>query len=476
MNKLLPGMFDIVPASSKEGWQDVARWQTLEKKIREQCGAYGYEEIRTPVLEKASLFLRSSGDSSDIVSKELYQFTDKGAREIALRPEGTACVLRSYIEQPQEWQRRHSKLFYIAPMFRYDRPQAGRYRQHHQFGVESIGVRHPMVDVEVMDLLYTFLKQLGINDVTLSLNSLGSKTSREQFIQALKAYYIPRKSELSEDSQRRLETNPLRILDSKDPQDRSMNAEAPSILDFLSDTSCAYFEAVKRGLDRLQIPYHVDPHLVRGLDYYQETVFECTTSCLGAQNSLGGGGRYDGLLDQLGGEDLPSCGFGMGLERVLQTLTHHSTSCTLDLYMIPLGAQAIETATLLAKRLREVDIHTEVDYSGRKLGKMMHTADQKRAKRVAVLGDDELQNKEVKLKVMESGEQKTLPFEELATFLQLEKKIPTFAREWGALVGATDGQRVQEAILKELDQQVVLTKKSLLSIHEQLQALKETIE
>ncbi|MDB2613894.1 histidine--tRNA ligase [Chlamydiales bacterium] len=418
--RLLPGMFDIIPNDEKELFRSVNYWQHIENTIRILCKDYGYQEIRTPILEKSSLFLRSSGEDSDIVSKELYSFTDKGEREVAMRPEGTAPVMRAYIDQSQEWQKAHNKFFYIGPMFRYDRPQAGRFRQHHQFGIEAIGQKGPEMDAEVIDLLYTLYQRLGLKDLTLEINSLGIKETREKYIEALVEYYTPKLNNLSADSQKRLQSNPLRILDSKEIGDIQINENAPKILDYLDEASKDHFESLKKWLDHLDIPYKVNGQLVRGLDYYNHTVFEILSSGIGAQNSIGGGGRYDGLIKQLGGSDLPAIGFGTGIERVLQTLIHQNSTPTLSkgvsLYFIPLGDKAMEKAILITKLLREKGISSEVDFSRKKVGKAMQLAHARKAKYVACLGDDEIENNTIKLKEMETGKEISLSFKEIISF------------------------------------------------------------
>ncbi len=319
-----PGVFDIIPVDNQEMWKSSYLWAYVEQMIRKTAHNYGYQEVRTPLFERTELFQRSAGNTSDIVSKEMYTFEDKGGRSLSLRPEGTAPVMRAFIEHRLDQKRSIQKLFYISPMFRYERAQAGRYRQHHQFGAEVIGNASAEQDAELIDFLYTLYRRLGLKNLTLFINSIGDCTSRQIFRQALKDYLTPYAASLSPESQARLAINPLRILDSKNPQDHVIVAQAPSILDFLSNEAQAHFEELKSLLDLLNIPYQVNPLLVRGLDYYNKTVFEIVAGELGAQNSIGGGGRYDGLLPILGGPDLPSIGFGTGIERILQTMLHQN--------------------------------------------------------------------------------------------------------------------------------------------------------
>lgn len=296
-----PGVFDIVPNSPQEPWRNSHIWQFVEQHIRSITREYGFEEMRTPIFERAELWQRGVGESTDIVSKEMYLFEDKGKRLMSLRPEGTAAAMRAVIENQLTNQGTIQKLYYIGPMFRYDRPQAGRYRQHHQFGVEAIGSDAPEQDVEVIDMLYTLYSRLGLKGLSVYINSIADPESRANFRNALKDYLRPFFSELSEDSQARLDVNPLRILDSKNPRDQEISKGAPSILDYLSSASRDHFEQVKKLLTAIKIPFEINPQLVRGLDYYNNTVFEVVAGELGAQNSIGGGGRYDGLLKMMGG-------------------------------------------------------------------------------------------------------------------------------------------------------------------------------
>lgn len=402
-----PGVFDIIPTDDQETWKSSYLWAYVEHIIRETAQNYGYQEIRTPLFERTELFQRSVGDTSDIVSKEMYTFEDKGGRSLSLRPEGTAPVMRAFIEHQLHQKAPIQKLFYIAPMFRYERAQAGRYRQHHQFGAEAIGNASPEQDAELIDLLYTLYQRLGLKNLTLFINSIGDTASRQAFRQALKNYLTPYISLLSPDSQTRLEVNPLRILDSKDPRDKEIVANAPSILNFLSEEARAHFEDLKRLLNLLRIPYQVNPLLVRGLDYYNKTVFEIVAGELGAQNSIGGGGRYDGLITTLGGPDLPSIGFGTGIERILQTALNQNVPMPLPyhpiLFLIALGDKAKETCFELLHILRQQGISSQMDFSNKKIGKIVQYADQIGATYIAVIGDQELEEQEVELKEMATG-------------------------------------------------------------------------
>ena len=417
-----PGVFDILPDVPSEKWRSSHIWTYVESIIRQTATDYGYREIRTPILERTELFVRGVGDSSDIVTKEMYTFNDKGDRSLTLRPEGTAPVMRAFVEHKLHTLAPVHKLFYIGPMFRYERAQAGRYRQHHQFGAEAIGIESPEQDAELIDLVYTVYKKLGLNNLQVFINSIGTPECRKKFKEELHVYLEKFENDLSDDSKRRLKTNPLRILDSKDPNDQKIVANAPSILDFLDEESKLHFEEVKKTLDLYQIPYVVNPLLVRGLDYYNKTVFEITSGNLGAQNSVGGGGRYDGLLKTLGGPDLPSIGFGTGIERVIQTLLKQEINIPdlikPQLFVIPLGDSAKKEGLSLIHRLRQDGIASEMDLSGKKLNKAMQYADLIGAKYVLVIGDSELESNVAEIKEMQSGNKIKMPFSEIKTFLK----------------------------------------------------------
>jgi histidyl-tRNA synthetase len=410
MHHSAPGVFDIVPRSKEEPWRESHLWNYVETQIRKIAREYAFQEIRTPLFERTELFQRGVGETSDIVSKEMYTFEDRGGRMLSLRPEGTAPVMRAFIEHSFDQQAPIHKLFYIAPMFRYERSQAGRYRQHHQFGAEVIGSLAPEQDVELIDLLYTLYQRLGLRSLKVAVNSIGSNEDRIKYRTALQEYFRQFHEQLSADSKRRLDTNPLRILDSKDPGDQKINENAPSILDYLDEASNDHFEQVKKLLDQLKIPYDINPNLVRGLDYYNKTVFEIVAGELGAQNSIAGGGRYDGLLKTLGGADLPSIGFGTGIERVIQTMLKQNVAIPRipapDVFLIAMGDAAKSACFTLLHDLRVRGIPAQMDFSGRKLGKSMQYANDIGAKFVAVVGDDEIASGEVDVKEMATGEKK----------------------------------------------------------------------
>lgn len=419
--RIAKGVFDILPKDS-EPWREVHLWQYLESMIREICHVFNFQEVRTPLFETTELFTRSIGTTTDIVKKEMYTFLDKGNRSLTLRPEGTAPVMRAFIEKNLDQQAPLHKFFYLYPMFRYERQQAGRYRQHHQFGVEAIGSGSPIQDVEVIHLLWTFYQNLGLKGLTLHLNSIGDGEARKKFRHELKMYLRPYLNDLSKESQERYETNPLRILDSKSPQDQQLLKGAPRILDLLSEESQAHFGQVCKLLDEAGIPYHLNNRLVRGLDYYNETVFEITSDELGAQNSLGGGGRYDGLIKQLGGPDLPAFGFGAGIERIIQTMLAQNVPLpslpSPLLFIIPLGDEAKEKCFNLTCLLRKNHLPVEMDLSGKKLKNAMRYADNLAVRYVTVIGENELQSGTIELKEMATGKTKTIPLSKVIDELQ----------------------------------------------------------
>ncbi len=411
--QIAKGVFDILPEDPdpKGNWRSSSYWQHVEKVIREISEEFGFEEIRTPLFEKSELFTRSIGATSDIVTKEMYTFLDKGGRSMTLRPEGTAPVMRSFIEKKLHLQKPVSKFYYLFPMFRYERQQAGRYRQHHQFGVEAIGIASPYQDAEVIILLYSFLKRLGIQGLTLHLNSIGDESCRELYRLQLQNILRPHLQELSPESALRFESNPLRILDSKDPKDQQFLTKVPSIMDFLGKEERTHFETLCHLLSIEGVPFHINPKLVRGLDYYNRTVFEVTSKELGAQDSLGGGGRYDSLIESLGGPSIPSVGFGAGLERIIQTmLAQHAflpSPSPTKLYLIPLGEEAKEKCFELLCNLREKRIPAQMDFSDKKLKNAMRIADSIKAQYVAIIGEEELKSGQIVLKEMKTGQTET---------------------------------------------------------------------
>jgi histidyl-tRNA synthetase len=419
------GTFDILPSEKdeEEKWRESSHWQYLEGVLRRAAHDYGFQEIRTPIFEKTELFVRSVGETSDIVTKEMYTFIDKGERSMTLRPEGTASVIRSFVENKLYAESSLHKYFYIGPMFRYERPQAGRYRQHHQFGAEAIGIGTAAQDVELIDLLCEIYRRLGLKDLMVQINSVGDAASRAAYKQALTQYLQPHLGSLSADSQVRFEKNILRILDSKDPKDQEILQKAPLLSDSLTAEAKAHFEEVLHRLETLKINYAVNQKLVRGLDYYNKTVFEITTSNLGAQNSIGGGGRYDGLVEAFGGPSLPSVGFATGLERVLQTMLKQKTPFPGTphpfVFFVPMGEKALDVCFALTCQLRHEKIMAEIDLSGKKVQHGLQIASQLGADFAVVIGEEELSSKRIKLKNMATRESIDCGLDELIAKLKM---------------------------------------------------------
>ena len=406
------GTQDILPL-------EAARWQYVENLARETFKKYNYGEIRTPMFEHYEVISRSVGDTTDIVTKEMYDFYDKGDRHITLRPEGTAPVVRSFVENKlfaPEVQK-PVKLYYIGSMFRYERPQAGRLREFHQIGVECFGSKNPATDVETIAMAYQLFGDLGIQDVTLHLNTLGSPESRAAYRQALIDYLTPLKETLSKDSQRRLDENPLRVLDSKEKEDKVAVENAPSILDYLDEESQAHFDAVRGMLETLGIPYVIDTNMVRGLDYYNHTIFEFITKVDKAELTICAGGRYDGLVEYFGGPETPGFGFGLGLERLLLILEKQGielpVDSQMDVYIVVLGEGANSKALELVQALRQQGLTAERDYLGRKIKAQFKSADSFKATTVITLGESEVETGQVTIKNNASRQEMTVRLDEL---------------------------------------------------------------
>lgn len=412
------GTQDILP-------QESAKWQYVEDFARKTFRKYNYGEIRTPIFEHYEVISRSVGDTTDIVTKEMYDFYDKGDRHITLRPEGTAPVVRSYVENKlfaPEVQK-PVKVYYMGSMFRYERPQAGRLREFHQIGAECFGSSNPATDVEMIAMAAQFFKDIGITNVSLELNSLGNPESRAAYRQALIDYLTPLKASLSADSQRRLEENPLRVLDSKEPEDKAAVEGAPSILDYLDEESSTYFAAVRSMLETLQIPYVINTNMVRGLDYYNHTIFEFTTEVAGSQLTICAGGRYDGLVAYFGGPETPGVGFGMGLERLLLVLEKQGVELpietALDVYVAVLGAGANGRALELVQALRAQGFAAERDYLDRKLKAQFKSADNFKAKTLITLGESEVESGQVTVKNNYNREEITVSLDQIQENYQL---------------------------------------------------------
>ena len=420
------GTQDILPVDS-------AKWQYVENVARETFKKYNYGEIRTPMFEHYEVISRSVGDTTDIVTKEMYDFHDKGDRHITLRPEGTAPVVRSYVENKlfaPEVQK-PVKVYYIGSMFRYERPQAGRLREFHKLGVECFGSKNPATDVETIAMAYQLFNTLGIKEVTLHLNSLGNTESRLAYRQALIDYLTPMRESLSKDSQRRLDENPLRVLDSKEKEDKVAVENAPSILDYLDEESQAHFDEVRTMLDSLNIPYVIDTNMVRGLDYYNHTIFEFITTVDKSELTICAGGRYDSLVEYFGGPETAGFGFGLGLERLLLVLDKQGIELpveeNLDVYIAVLGSGANGKALELVQAIRYQGFKAERDYLGRKIKAQFKSADTFKAKTVITLGESEVESGQVNVKNNATREEVTVSFEELtnnfaAVLKQLEKQ------------------------------------------------------
>ena len=399
--------------------KDLSAFLFVENTARDFAKRYGFGEIQTPVFEATEVFARGVGETSDIVSKEMYTLTDRGGESFTLRPEGTAGVVRAFISEGME-QNQPVKLFYAGPMFRYERPQKGRYRQLHQVGVEVLGATAPQTDVEVLCLAWDFLSALGLRPfIRLELNTLGDAESRAAYREALVAYFERFKDRLSEDSRTRLEKNPLRILDSKDEGDKKIVENAPAMIDFLNEDSRAFFDSVKAGLTEMGIPFVVNPRLVRGLDYYRHTVFEFITDSLGAQGTVLGGGRYDGLVEELGGPKTAGIGFGAGIDRLSLLLqeTGKQPAEPRPIAVIPVGDDTLLPIMKIAHDLRQNGFIVDMAYSGN-MGKRMKKANKINACAAVIMGSDEYEKGIVTVRDLDTGDQNEIAAAELNAFMQ----------------------------------------------------------
>ncbi|MEZ4598709.1 MAG: histidine--tRNA ligase [Syntrophotaleaceae bacterium] len=404
----IKGMNDILPGQ-------IATWQFLEREAHRIFQAYGFSEIRVPVVEKTELFCRSIGETTDIVEKEMYTFTDKGGNSLTLRPEGTAPVMRSFIEHKLHALDPVTKLYYLGPMFRYERPQKGRYRQFHQIGVEALGVDDPKIDAQILAMLSHYFEAVAIDNVELHINSLGCRECRPDYRRELVSYLEARFEILCVDCRRRYQANPLRVLDCKVPTCREATAQAPSVLDHLCSGCGDHFSQVKKYLEDLGIPFAVDHRMVRGLDYYTKTTFEMVTGSLGAQNAVAAGGRYDGLVADLGGPAVPGIGFAMGVERlVLMKGETAMAGPRPQIFLAAMGEVAVHRGFLLMSSLQRNGIHAEMEYTAKSLKAQMRRAGKLNARFVLILGEEELAKGIAPLRDMDAGTQLDVPLEGLS--------------------------------------------------------------
>lgn len=406
---------------------DVAKWKYLEDKARDLCRRYHFLEVRTPIFEYTELFQRGVGETTDIVEKEMYTFTDRAGRSLTLRPEGTAPVVRAFVENKVYAQPQPTKWFYIGPMFRYERPQTGRMRQFNQFGVEVFGARDPGLDAEIIALGRDYFEEIGLSGVTAEINSVGCPACRPVHRERLVAYLTPLREKLCKDCQSRLDRNPLRVLDCKNERCREITAQAPKITDFLCGDCGPHFDAVKDTLDLLKVPYRVNPWLVRGLDYYTQTAFEYVLEGRGAQaGTLGGGGRYNGLVEEIGGGDVPGFGFALGLDRILVALEENGVQLPahrrLDCYVVSLGEAAKRRAVTLLAELRRAGCSADRDVLDRKMKGQMKAADREQARYVVILGEEELGRDAAVVKEMATGRQEEVRLDRLVEYIRAGSK------------------------------------------------------
>ncbi|MDL2235868.1 histidine--tRNA ligase [Christensenellaceae bacterium OttesenSCG-928-L17] len=404
-----------------KGTQDIAplesyKWHYVEGLVREICEKYGLKEARTPVFEHTELFLRGVGDTTDIVQKEMYTFMDKGNRSITLKPEGTAGIVRMFVEEKLYNEPQPTKMYYLyCPVFRYERPQAGRLREHHQFGIELFGAPRASADAECISIALELFERVGIRDLSVHINSIGCPNCRPSYHEALKTYFRAHYDELCDTCRTRFEKNPLRILDCKEKRCKEIAADAPIILDYLCEECEDHMQELKVCLDMMGVTYGIDPFIVRGLDYYTKTVFEIISTHIGSQGTVCGGGRYDGLIEEIGGPKMPGVGFGLGMERLLLVAESQGVDIPkpkpFDLYVASIGEQARLRGYALAWALRNEGLKVECDHVGRSIKAQFKFADKLNARYVAVLGEAELAEEKIKLKDMETGEEVLLPLD-----------------------------------------------------------------
>lgn len=410
------GTNDFIPGESE-------KWQYIEQLCRQVCAEYGYREIRLPIFEHTEVYLRSVGETSDIVEKEMYSFEDKGLTHVTLRPEGTAGTVRAFLENRLYADPQPTKLYYMGPMFRYDKPQAGRYRQFNQFGIEAFGADHAAIDAEVITLAIEIFKRLGLTGLSVKINTVGCAECRPKHMEALKTYFRQHEDKLCDTCRDRLERNPLRILDCKEDGCKAVAKGAPTTIEAACDTCSTHFNQLLEYLDAVGIHYEIDTNLVRGLDYYVRTAFEVVINSVGsAQNALCGGGRYNGMVEQFGGDDLPGIGYAMGMERLLLTLKEQGIELPVskqpDVYIAPLGEAAQKEAFVLTQALRSKGIYTEKDYLGKSLKAQMKAADRFQVKYCVIIGESELEKGIAVVREMATGEQTEVALSQLVEDLE----------------------------------------------------------
>jgi len=414
MIKAVTGTKDILPS-------DIPRWKYLEENVERVFSNFNYKEIRTPVFEETAIFARGIGEETDIVGKEMYTFTDRSETSLTLKPEMTAAVVRAYNEHSLGAQQPLLKLFYISPMFRQERPQAGRFRQFHQFGAEAIGSKSPLLDAEMIQMSYEILKSLGLKNLKVKINSLGTPETRENYKKILKKFLEDKKKNLSEDSRRRFDTNILRIFDSKIEADQKIIKDAPKLIDHLDNESKEDFEVVKDLLKKSNIPFEIDPALVRGLDYYTKLTFEIDSGSVGAQSALCGGGRYDLLIETLGGKPTPATGFAAGIERILLACENEKSFSipepSIDVYLVRIGDELESFVSELAEKLRKENLIVEFDYLQRSVKAQMREANKMNAKYVLFIGGDEYAEGKMNLKNMSTGAEEKNPLTEIQNLI-----------------------------------------------------------
>jgi len=414
MIKAVTGTKDILPA-------DIPRWKYLEETVGRIFSNFNYKEIRTPIFEETTIFARGIGEETDIVGKEMYTFTDRSETSLTLKPEMTAAVVRAYNEHSLGAQLPLVKLFYMSPMFRQERPQAGRFRQFHQFGAEAIGSKSPQLDAEMIQMSYEILKSLGLKNLTVKINSLGIPETREKYKKLLKKFLEDKKNKLSEDSRRRFDTNILRIFDSKVESDLKIIKDAPKLIDHLDEESKKDFEVVKDQLKKSSIPFEIDPSLVRGLDYYTKLTFEIDSGSVGAQTALCGGGRYDLLIETLGGKPTPATGFAAGIERILLACENEKSFSipepSIDVYLVRIGDELESFVSELAEKLRKENLSVDFDYLQRSVKAQMREANKVNAKYTLFIGGDEYKEGKINLKNMSTGEEEKISLEQIREFV-----------------------------------------------------------